>query len=233
MPPQALQPNSVKKNRREEILDAARTLFFKQGYRGTSILQIAQLAGYSKRTVYLDYLNKDELFMTVCEEGGRLLLEKLRQIPDDRITVEESVDRFMKVYVTFSKNHGEYFRMIFSEATPEIIANCTDELRLRVGELERACLDVLVSWAERAMQEGSIPRVDPWDVAGIVVGTATGIILLSMGGSQTVFSRKTRESLVHKAIWTLWKGLSIPDENSKEVVQEVYTGEPHGGNDPD
>jgi len=97
MPPQALQPNSVKKNRREEILDAARTLFFKQGYRGTSILQIAQLAGYSKRTVYLDYLNKDELFMTVCEEGGRLLLEKLRQIPDDRITVEESVDRFMKV----------------------------------------------------------------------------------------------------------------------------------------
>jgi len=215
MPP---QPDPHKKTRPEEILDAARTLFFKRGYRATSILQIAQLAGYSKRTVYLDYLNKDELFMAVCEEGGRLLLDKLRQIPHDRLTVEEAVDRFMKVYVTFSKNHAQYFRMIFSEATPEIIANCTEELRVRVADLERACLDVLVSWAERAMREGRIPRSDPWDVAGIVVGTATGIILLSMGGSQTVFSKKTRESLVHKAIWTLWRGLSLPDADAGETV---------------
>jgi AcrR family transcriptional regulator len=211
MPSQAPAPQTKKKNRGEEILDAARELFFKQGYRGTSIFQIARLAGYSKRTVYLDYLNKDELFMTVCEEGGRLLLEKLRLIPHERLTVEEAVDRFMKVYVTFSRNHREYFRMIFSEATPEIISNCTEELRVRVGELERACLDVLVSWAERAMREQIIPEVDPWEVAGIVVGTATGIILLSMGGSQTVFSKKTLESLVHKAIWTLWRGLCISD----------------------
>jgi AcrR family transcriptional regulator len=211
MSSQAPEPQSKKRNRGEEILDAARELFFKQGYRATSIFQIARLAGYSKRTVYLDYLNKDELFMTVCEEGGRLLLEKLHQIPRDQLTVEEAVERFMKVYVAFSKNHGEYFRMIFSEATPEIIANCTGDLRVRVAELERACLDVLVSWAERAMRERIIPEVDPWEVAGIVVGTATGIILLSMGGSQTVFSKKTRESLVHKAIWTLWRGLCLPD----------------------
>jgi len=213
MPPQAVAGNHAKKDRRREILDAARKLFFQHGYRGTSILQIAQEAGYSKRTVYLDYLNKDELFMAVCEEGGRLLLDKLRQIPHDRLTVEETVNRFMKLYVTFSREHAEYFRMIFSEATPEIIANCTEALRARVGELERACLDVLVSWVERAMEEGTVPRVDPWDVAGILVGTATGIILLSMSGSQTVFSRKTRESLVHKAIGTLWRGLTAGDAN--------------------
>lgn len=101
--------------------------------------------------------------------------------------------------------------MIFSEATPEIIAHCTPGLRERVAELERACLDVLVSWADRAMQEGRIPRADPWDVAGILVGTATGIILLSTGGSQTVFSKKTREALVHRAVWTLWRGPSVPE----------------------
>jgi len=209
-------PTEGKRNRREETLDAARDLFFRQGYRGTSILQIAQRAGYSKRTVYLDYPSKDELFMTVCEEGGRLLLEKLRQIPAPRLSVEEAVDRFMKVYVTFSRNHREYFRMIFSEATPEIIANCTEDLRVRVAELERACLDVLVAWARRAMQEGLVPSGDPWEVAGIFVGTATGIILLSMGGSQTVFSKKTLESLVQKAIWTLWRGLRIPEADPRD-----------------
>ena len=150
----ALDPalnNKKKKNRPEEVLDAARELFFKQGYRGTSIIQIAQRAGYSKRTVYLDYQHKDELFMTVCEEGGRLLLEKLKSIPFDDLTIDEAVNRFMKVYIAFSRDHREYFRMIFSESSPEIIANCSDELRTKLGDLERACLNVLVAWGERAM----------------------------------------------------------------------------------
>jgi len=201
---------NTKRNRHDEVLDAARSLFSQNSYRGTSIQQIAEQAGYSKRAVYLDYLNKDELFITLCAEGGELLLEKLKLIPYDTLPVETAIERFIKVYVDFSRNHREYFRMIFSEATPEIIANCSEELRLRVADLERACLNVLVEWAERAMREGIIPHLDPWEVAGIFVGTATGIILLSMGGSQTVFSKKTLESLVRKAIWTMWNGLRIP-----------------------
>jgi len=205
-----------KRNRRHDVLDAARELFFNNGYQGTTIQQIAEHAGYSKRTVYLDYLNKDELFMTVCAEGGELLLEKLKEISFDNFTVEKYIDQFINVYIAFSRNHREYFRMIFSESTPEIIANCSNELRTRVGELERACLGVLVEWAETAMEKGIIPEVDPWEIAGIVVGSATGIVLLSMGGSQTVFSQKTLESLVKKAIWTLWQGLRIQDEGDQQ-----------------
>ena len=114
--------------------------------------------------------------------------------------------------------------MIFNEATPEVIANCSEGLRERVAELERACLNVLVTWAQRAMREEVIPEDDPWEVAGIFVGTVTGIILLSMGGSQTVFSKKTLEVLVKKAVWTLWKGYQIPEPNRE--IQE--TGEVHG-----
>jgi len=202
------------KPRSQEFLDAARELFFKHGYRGTSMLQIARHAGYSKRTVYLDYLNKDELFITVCAEGGELLLKNLRLIPDQDLSSEEYLDNFMNVYISLSKNHSEYFRMIFSEATPDIISNCSPELRQRVAALERACLGVLVAWAERATEEGLIPEADPWETAGIIVGTATGIILLSMGGSQTVFSRETLESLVKKAIHTLWGGLRYSPSNN-------------------
>ena len=175
--------NRKNRNRPDEILDAARALFFRNGYRATTIMQIAQRAGYSKRTVYLDYRNKDELFMTICAEGGRLLLEKLKSSPFQEMNIDEAVNHFMTVYIRFSRDQREYFRMIFSEATPEIMGNCSGELRTQLRDLERACLSVLVSWAERAMREGFIPpEVDPWEVAGILVGTATGIILLSMGG---------------------------------------------------
>jgi len=194
-------------SRREEVLAAAQRLFFERGYRGTTIQQIAARAGYSKRTVYLDFLNKDELFITVCAEGGGLILAELEGVAVGGPPVAEVVDRMLERFVVFSRDHGEYFRMIFSEATPEIVANCSADLRAQVAALERACLQVLVRSVERAVAEGLIGPVDPWDVAGILVGTATGIILLSMGGSQTVYSRKTREELVRQAVHAYWLGL--------------------------
>lgn len=193
--------------RRTEVLDAARQLFFDQGYRGTTIQQIASRAGYSKRTVYLDFQNKDELFMSLCAEGGELILVLLEQITSDELSVEESIDQLLDVFVSFSREHDEYFRMIFSEATPEIIANCTEPMRRRVAELERSCFGYVVGWVERAVRDGLIMDVDPWEAAGIFVGSATGIILLSMGGSQTVYTKKTRESLVKQAIRIYWQGL--------------------------
>lgn len=44
------------------MVDAARTLFLRQGYAGTTMEEIAALAGRTKRTVYNLYADKDALF---------------------------------------------------------------------------------------------------------------------------------------------------------------------------
>ena len=215
-----ISPRKSAKDRSVEVLDSARELFFENGYRGTTIQQIADRAGYSKRTVYLDYRNKDELFMFVCAEGAELMLSKLERIPADELPVEEGVERVLDVLLDFSREHREYFRMIFSEATPEIIANCSEELQKSVATLERALMSVVVRLTVRATEEGSIAAVDPWETAGIFVGTATGIVLLSMGGSQTVFSQKSLESLVKKAIRTFWRGLQTDPPAAETWLRE-------------
>jgi AcrR family transcriptional regulator len=161
--------------------------------------------------VYLDFLNKDELFITVCEEGGELLFDKLNQIPRNEMPLESAIDQFVRVYIEFSRDYGEYYRMIFSEATPEIIANCSEGLRERLDRVERACLGVLVEWAERAMREGIIPKMDPWEAAVAFFGSATGIIQL-FRGIQVIFSREALESIVRKTTWTLWRGLTTMQE---------------------
>jgi AcrR family transcriptional regulator len=211
MPVQNNHRKKRNRDRREEILGAARSLFFEKGYHGTTVEQISKRAGYSKRAVYLDFLNKDELFITVCAEGGELLHEKLNQIPRNEMPFESAIDQFVKVYIEFSRDHGEYYRMIFSEATPEIIANCSEELRERLDRVERACLGVLVEWAERAMREGIIPKMDPWEAAVAFFGSATGIIQL-FRGIQVIFSREALESIVRRTTWTLWRGLTTMQE---------------------
>jgi AcrR family transcriptional regulator len=211
MPLQANLQKGRGKSRRNEILDAARDLFFASGYHGTTVEQIARRAGYSKRTVYLDFANKDELFITLCVEGGELLFQKLNQSRQKEPSFEAGVELYLKTYIDFSREQSEYYRMIFSEATPEIIANCSEDLRARLERVERACLGILVDFAERAMGEGILPEIDPWEVAAAFLGSATGIIQL-FRGIQVIFSREALETLARKTAWTLWQGLTAARE---------------------
>jgi TetR/AcrR family transcriptional regulator, mexJK operon transcriptional repressor len=51
--------------KRRAILDAAATLFLRNGYRGTSMDEIAALATVSKQTVYKHFADKESLFSEI------------------------------------------------------------------------------------------------------------------------------------------------------------------------
>ena len=57
------EPRSTRKRR--AILKAATTLFLRKGYRGTSMDEIAALAGVSKQTVYKGFSDKESLFSEI------------------------------------------------------------------------------------------------------------------------------------------------------------------------
>ena len=64
------------RQKRGQILDAARTLFLSQGYARTSTEAVRREAGVSKETLYRYYRTKEELFADVLR---RLTLEHLHQ----------------------------------------------------------------------------------------------------------------------------------------------------------
>ena len=196
------------------MLAVARQLFFEHGYHSTTVQQVAKSAGFSKRTVYLYFKNKDELFLSVGEEGLILLREQFESLDASRLSVEEGIRAILDVYLAFAREHPQYFRIIFQEATAEMIAKIPMDFRRRLEEHERACMGVVVAVAEKAISEGIISGIEPWEIAAAFWGTVTGIVLLSMGGSQTVFTRSTREDLVEKAVWILYQGMQTTREKA-------------------
>jgi TetR/AcrR family transcriptional repressor of mexJK operon len=50
------------------VVEAARTLFLRKGYAGTTMEEIAALAGVTKRTVYNNYTDKDALFTQIVAD---------------------------------------------------------------------------------------------------------------------------------------------------------------------
>ena len=53
---------------RAAILEAARALFLRKGYAGTTMEEIAAQAGLTKRTVYNNYSEKDALFREIVAD---------------------------------------------------------------------------------------------------------------------------------------------------------------------
>jgi TetR/AcrR family transcriptional regulator, mexJK operon transcriptional repressor len=63
--PAQVQEETRSARKRRAILEAATTLFLRSGYRGTSMDEIAALAGVSKQTVYKQFADKESLFSEI------------------------------------------------------------------------------------------------------------------------------------------------------------------------
>lgn len=62
---------------RRRLLDAAHQVFRERGYHGTTLDQVARVAGLTKGAVYARYASKADLFLALVEDG---LDERVRQI---------------------------------------------------------------------------------------------------------------------------------------------------------
>ncbi len=201
--------------RKIKIYNAARDLFFKYGYRGTSMEMIARQAGYSKKSIYLDYRNKDDLFLNLVVEGTAILLDKLLQIPHERLEVEEAIVAFFKVYYDFSSQYESYFKMAFSEATPELVANTSAEVQQKLAKLSQACLEEAAKVARRAIEAGIVIPIDPWEAAGVFLGAATGNIMLAKGAGQALFATESLKRISDKSIKIILRGIrAVPGDGT-------------------
>jgi TetR/AcrR family transcriptional repressor of mexJK operon len=73
--------------KRAAILEAATTLFLRNGYRGTSMDEIAALAAVSKQTVYKHFADKARLF---SEIAIRTVEEVAEPVHDEVLKLEDS-----------------------------------------------------------------------------------------------------------------------------------------------
>ena len=79
--PRASDPRVVRS--RAAVVDAARTLFLRKGYAGTTMAEIAAQGGLTKRTVYNNYADKHALFTQIVAEVIAYAEEFARGVRDD------------------------------------------------------------------------------------------------------------------------------------------------------
>jgi len=105
-----------KQDLREEILDAARALFVKEGYESVSIRKIADRIEYAPGTIYLYFRDKAEILDRICEETFRKLLLRMQAIHEDPSPPLDKLRRGLRTYIHFGLENPNHYIVTFVQA---------------------------------------------------------------------------------------------------------------------
>jgi len=85
----------------QAILDAARVLIGKEGYAGLSMRRLAESIGYTPRTIYLYFTDKDDLLSELIEEDVGRLCDRLETAAAEQPDPGRRLDAVALAYVAF------------------------------------------------------------------------------------------------------------------------------------
>lgn len=154
----------------DRILEAATLLFEQQGYRGTTLDDIARKAGMAKPTVYQHVGSKAELLETIFSRV-------LDRMDENFATIElvhdplVQIATFVRSYVASVIELQPYYRIFFDEAR-ELPART----RRRFRGWSQQMTDRMVRLVTVAQEEGVVRAdVDPRLAVYLVVGMLSSI----------------------------------------------------------
>src|SRR5438046_3738793 len=98
---------------RQEILDAARDLFIKEGYENVSMRKVAEKIEYSPTTIYLYFESKADLLYYICEETFSRLLKKLESLGEESSDPLVCLRKGLRAYIEFGLKHPNHYKVTF------------------------------------------------------------------------------------------------------------------------
>jgi len=205
-----------KENLRQEILDAARQMFLKNGYENVSMRQIAAKIEYSPATIYLYFKNKSELFHSLCEEAFAKLEKELEGI----VKVDDDPTHRTKHFMGAAADPVGCLRKgrRLTSASVFIIPTTTGcfsrrrTLRTRIRHFstrdrrEKKSFRYLLEIVSSGVEQGKFRKSDPMMLAQTCWSIMHGITSLLI--TQMGFPWVKREALIHGVIETLVRGVA-------------------------
>jgi AcrR family transcriptional regulator len=165
---------SVKKQKPQQILDAALPVFCRYGFRKTSMLDIAQAAGISRAALYLHFKNKEDVFRSGSEQAHAEVLEKVETALAASGSVLSRIESALRLFQTGLLDPistSDYSQELF-DANMALAGDITREFRAKLVRL----LEQTLASADAA-REINLAAVGakPSELAGMILATVDGI----------------------------------------------------------
>ena len=161
---------------RGRILEAARGVFFRDGFMEANLDEVAKGAGVAKGTLYRYFENKAELYVAVLADDGELFERKLREAGSGGGSAPERMRRIADFYLEHWTTNRDYFQIFWAVENQPIIGALPEGVVEEITRLWQSCLAILAEVVQEGVDEGSLAPCDTGEVAVILWTLANGLI---------------------------------------------------------
>ena len=192
------------KERREQLVGVARSLFAERGYEATSVEEIAERAGVSKPIVYQHFGGKEGLYAVVVDREVTTLTAAITAAMDSshpKLAAQGAADAFLR----YIEEREEGFRVLLRDAPTGMGAGSFASVIADVAARAEGLL--LDEFGERGFDEDAAPMY-----ARMLVGA------VALVGEWWLEVREpSREQVAAHVVNLLWNGLGRLEPQPRPV----------------
>lgn len=196
-----------KQIRSNDIIDAAEKVFFLKGYDLATMDDVAKEAEFSKRTVYVYFNSKEQLYFEIMVRGYRILLEMLEVafLKQKGINAIDRLELIGKTLYQFNIEYPNYFDaiMCYENGEKDFIVGIPDSSREECYALGEKLFSYIESALRDGVKEGIIRSdIEVVDMAIILWSYTIGLFntLIKKRNYIEHYHKRSSEELIFKGL---------------------------------
>lgn len=196
-----------KQIRSNDIIDAAEKVFFLKGYDLATMDDVAKEAEFSKRTVYVYFNSKEQLYFEIMVRGYRILLKMLEEAfsRQENINAIGRLELISKTLYQFNVEYPNYFDAIMSYENGEkdFVVGIPDISREECYALGEQLFGYIESALKDGVVEGTIRSdIEAVDMAIVLWSYTIGLFntLIKKKNYIEHYHKRSPEDLIFKGL---------------------------------
>ena len=160
-------------DKRERILKAAIKVFAKNGFYATRVSEIAKAAGVADGTIYLYFKNKDDVLITIFQDGLEQLLVILRDVAASDEPFDKRITRIIELQLGLLEEQRD-----LAEVITVNLRQSSSLLKQYAAPLFMEYIDVIAGLVRDGQKQGAFRNdLNPRVVARSLFGALDAILL--------------------------------------------------------
>jgi AcrR family transcriptional regulator len=187
----------IKQATRQGILDASRHIARQEGWSALTIRKVADAIEYSPSIVYEYFASKEEILITLLQEGFGILTSQMEAAQHSTDDPNEQALLLCDAYWQFAHDHPDLYEVMHG------LAGVRVDPALRAESVQAICTlteGAIIAWAKHNQVTLPIPSYEAME---IVWGLLHGMVSLAL--IDRLDSERSR-GLLHHAVITLLQG---------------------------
>jgi len=192
---------------RRRIVEAAREVFFRDGFMAANLDEVADLAGVAKGTLYRYFDNKADLYVGVLADNGEVFSRRMREAAAMPGSARARLAGLSRFYLEHWRSHRDYFQIFWAIDNQGVIGQLPPGVVAEVTRLWEQSLAILSDVLADGVRDGEFAECDPWAVANILWTVANAVIQSEATETRRELRRTPLDVVYTQALDLIFAGL--------------------------